>query len=152
MVEKKEGNKTDCINCGQELTCGWSKPSGKFGQKLQWQNPDGTAHYTKFDGSMYVCPVEKEIDVKGGPKVEQDGKMRGPVNQMPKSQPVEQLRSSEQKVIDAISMVELLWCPALEKAKEVYKCQNITEPQTNKDVMILAQVFFKSMVESYLHD
>jgi hypothetical protein len=57
--------------------------------------------------------------------------------------------SKEQKVIDAIQMVELLWCPSLEKSKEVYKCQNAAEPQTNKDVMILAQVFFKAMVESW---
>lgn len=152
MVEKKEGNKMNCLNCGEELTCGWSKPSGGYAPKLQWQNPDKTAHFTRFDGSKYICPVEKEeIDTKGSIKRGQDGSMKGPVNQIPKPQQVEQLRSSEQKVIDAIQMVELLWCTALEKAKKVYKISLDTkEPHTNKDVMILGQVFFKAMTESYL--
>lgn len=154
MVEKKEGATMECLNCGNDLVCGWSKPSDTFKQKLQWQNKNGKAHY-KYENGEYLCIGEDgeviETMTKKDTKPEAKGLqpnldkvIKDATEETPK-------RSPEQKVIDAIQMVELLWCPALEKAKEVYKISPDTkEPQTNKDVMILSQVFFKAMAESYL--
>lgn len=146
MVEKKEGAIMDCLNCGNELKCGWSKPSDTFKQKLQWQNKNGKAHY-KFENGDYLCigedgeVIEKETVIKNDHKVEQK-----PIDVRPKVQE----RTVEQRLIDSVLMVDALWKPALEKAKEVYKIPStVTEPQTNKDVMILAQVIFKAMVEQY---
>lgn len=143
MVEKVQGGKMNCLNCGAELICGWSKPSGGYAPKLQWQNQDKTAHFTRFDGSKYVCPVEKESERPDVPQTI-------PVRNSPREEFTKPQKTSEQKMIEAIGMVDLLWKPALEKAKEVYKIPaTVTEPQTNKDVMILSQVFFKAMVENY---
>lgn len=157
MVEKKEGAIMDCLNCGTELKCGWSKPSDTFKQKLQWQNQNGKAHY-KYENGEYLCidengeviPTKKELDSKN--KNIQDEQARE--QDLSKGRLPEikngNYRSQEQKVIDAIQMVELLWCPSLEKAKEVYSVTGLnTDPTKNKDVMILGQVFFKAMVESW---
>lgn len=61
MVEKKEGNTMDCRNCGTLLTCREKhyKASGNFAEKtvLQWQNEDGTAHYSTKDGKNFSCNI-----------------------------------------------------------------------------------------------
>jgi len=154
MVEKKEGATMECLNCGNDLVCGWSKPSDTFKQKLQWQNKNGKAHY-KYENGEYLCIGEDGEVIETLPKKDTKPEAKGLQPNLDKviKDATEETpkRSPEQKVIDAIQMVELLWCPALEKAKEVYQISPDTkEPQTNKDVMILSQVFFKAMVESYL--
>lgn len=150
MVEKKLGAKIECLNCGNELTCGWSPESANFKSKLQWQNANGKAHY-KFEHGAYLCIGEDGEVIETAPKKDNRPEAKGLQPNLDKLiQHAKEERTPEQKVIDSIQMVELLWCPALEKAKAVYKIpETVTEPQTNKDVMILAQVFFKSMVEQY---
>ena len=61
MVEKKEGNQMTCQNCRTVLTCR-SKTyaaSDKFPEKtvLQWQNEDGSAHYSTKNGKDFTCNV-----------------------------------------------------------------------------------------------
>jgi len=48
-IEKKEGATMTCQNCKTELVCHMSTYEGDFQNKLQWQNPDGSAHY-KWNG------------------------------------------------------------------------------------------------------
>lgn len=151
MVEKKEGAIMDCLNCGNELTCGWSKPSDTFKQKLQWQNKNGKAHY-KYENGEYLC-IDENGEVIETMKTRQklDSKTREAQDSMMEEQALSRgpqpKQNSETRVINAIQMVELLWCPSLEKAKEVYAIKD--NVINNKDVMILAQVFFKAMVESW---
>ena len=46
--DKVAGNKGPCFKCGKEIICGTVEFKGEA--KLQWQNADGKAHYTK-DGN-----------------------------------------------------------------------------------------------------
>ena len=43
-LEKKLGNKGNCPSCNAEIVCGEKEYKGEI--TLQWQNPDGTAHYS----------------------------------------------------------------------------------------------------------
>ncbi len=61
MPEKKEGAEQKCGKCGTPLTCN-SKTYAAYQDKpertvLQWQNDDGTAHYTTRDGKSYTCKI-----------------------------------------------------------------------------------------------
>ena len=47
-LNKVEGAKEQCPSCTQTIFCRMSKGSEKYPAKLQWQNEDGTAHYS-FD-------------------------------------------------------------------------------------------------------
>ena len=64
MVEKTEGATQTC-KCGTKLHCTKiiSDWNGKKSEKLQWQNPDGTAHY-HFNGHDYICSITNEIETK----------------------------------------------------------------------------------------
>ncbi len=50
MVEKIEGATMTCQECKTDLVCHMSTYSGSYQNKLQWQNPDGSAHY-KWSGT-----------------------------------------------------------------------------------------------------
>ena len=61
MVEKKEGTEMKCRQCGLTLVC-HSKTypaSGNHPEKtvMQWQNDDGTAHYSTKDGKNFTCNI-----------------------------------------------------------------------------------------------
>ncbi len=43
-----------CHQCGDKLVCGMSNYKHPYTNKLQWQNPDGSAHY-KYDGGKFTC-------------------------------------------------------------------------------------------------
>ena len=47
-LNKVEGAKEQCPSCTQTIFCRMSKGSEKYPAKLQWQNEDGTTHYS-FD-------------------------------------------------------------------------------------------------------
>ena len=61
MVEKIEGAEMACKNCGTKLVCHKKiyKGSGDFPDKevMQWQNPDGNAHYSTKDGKEFTCNI-----------------------------------------------------------------------------------------------
>ena len=56
--EKKEGVKTTCTKCRSEIICRMSKYSN-FENNLQWQNEDGTAHYSTNNDKNFVCNIPK---------------------------------------------------------------------------------------------
>lgn len=60
MVEKKEGAEMQCRNCGTVLECHMSNYKGNFENKLQWQNEDGTAHYSTKDGKNFTCNIPED--------------------------------------------------------------------------------------------
>lgn len=63
---KKEGVKTTCNGCRSEIICRMSTYTG-YDNKLQWQNKDGTAHYS-FIGRKLTCNIPKtgeELFVEG---------------------------------------------------------------------------------------
>ena len=68
MPEKKEGNEMECRNCGTNLTCRSKhyEASGNFPEKtvLQWQNEDGTAHYSTKDGKNFTCNIPEGQEPK----------------------------------------------------------------------------------------
>ena len=43
---KKEGNVEQCPTCKVKIHCKLKPASGNYPEKLQWQNEDGTAHYS----------------------------------------------------------------------------------------------------------
>ena len=47
-LNKVEGAKEQCPSCTQTIFCRMSKGSEKYPAKLQWQDEDGSAHYS-FD-------------------------------------------------------------------------------------------------------
>lgn len=62
MTESKERDTKACFICKQTMIYRLKPASGNFAAKLQWQNPDGTAHYG-FDGKAPFCKTN-------APKVE----------------------------------------------------------------------------------
>ena len=54
---KKEGVRTVCNGCSNEIICKMSAYSN-FENKLQWQNKDGTAHYS-INGKKLTCNISK---------------------------------------------------------------------------------------------
>lgn len=64
MVEKKEGAEMTCMSCGTDLVCHEKRypASDNFPEKvvMQWQNSDGTAHYSTVNGKDFTCNVPKE--------------------------------------------------------------------------------------------
>lgn len=54
VAEKREGATMVCSRCGEKLVCGMSNYRHPYANKLQWQNPDGSAHY-KYDGGTFTC-------------------------------------------------------------------------------------------------
>jgi hypothetical protein len=55
-LNKVKGEKTTCPFCQGDIICNEKPASGNYPAKLQWQNPDSTAHFSKYDGTKYVCP------------------------------------------------------------------------------------------------
>lgn len=47
-LNKTDGAKEQCPSCTKTIFCRMTKGSEKYPAKLQWQNEDGTAHYS-FD-------------------------------------------------------------------------------------------------------
>ena len=43
---KKDGNVEQCPTCKSKIYCKLKPASGNYPEKLQWQNEDGTAHYS----------------------------------------------------------------------------------------------------------
>lgn len=58
-IPKEEGKKINCQNCKSPLICRKKDYSG-YESKLQWQNEDGTAHYSTNDGKNFQCVMPKE--------------------------------------------------------------------------------------------
>lgn len=58
MVEKQEGASMICSSCGEKLVCRMSNYKS-HPNKLQWQNPDGTAHY-KYDNGKFTCNTQSK--------------------------------------------------------------------------------------------
>jgi len=81
-IEKKEGATMTCQECSTKLECHMSNYKGDFQNKLQWQNPDGSAHY-KWNGT----------DDKGQPKF----KCVLPETAAPETAPTQQENDSNQK-------------------------------------------------------
>ena len=59
MVEKKEGATMVCSSCNTTLTCRMSSYTHPYTNKLQWQNPDGSAHYS-YNGGKFTCTGTKQ--------------------------------------------------------------------------------------------
>ena len=69
MVDKVEGATTVCTNgCGTELTCRLKDYGGGYEAKLQWQNPDGTAHYKTSNGKDFTCVIPKDDESQEAPQ------------------------------------------------------------------------------------
>jgi len=60
MVTKKEGAEMSCKSCGTDLVCHTKEYGGNYAATLQWQNPDGTAHYKTNDGKNFSCNIPEE--------------------------------------------------------------------------------------------
>ena len=58
MPVKKVDVRTTCPTCRTEIICRMSDYSN-FENKLQWQNEDGTAHYSTNNGKKFVCSIPK---------------------------------------------------------------------------------------------
>ena len=54
MAEKKEGATMVCSACGATLTCKMSNYKRPYFNKLQWQNSDGSVHYS-YNESKFTC-------------------------------------------------------------------------------------------------
>ena len=59
MVEKKEGATMVCSACGATLVCRMSNYRHLYKNKLQWQNSDGSAHYS-YNGGKFTCTGTKQ--------------------------------------------------------------------------------------------
>lgn len=60
MTDKTEGAESVC-KCGTKIFCRKKPASGKFPEKLQWQNEDGKAHYNyDFKTKETTCNVLEE--------------------------------------------------------------------------------------------
>jgi len=57
MPQKKEGATMECQNCGADLICRKKDYGGGYEPTLQWQNFDGTAHYSTKDGKNFTCSI-----------------------------------------------------------------------------------------------
>jgi len=66
MVEKTEGAKWDCVTCGTHLVCRMKDYDGDFKSKLQWQNEDGSAHFS-YDGHDFSCNTPPNSDTSSTP-------------------------------------------------------------------------------------
>lgn len=63
MVEKKEGATMTCKNCDTDLICRLKEYGGDFKPTLQWQNFDGSAHYSTKDGKTFSCNIPDEDEI-----------------------------------------------------------------------------------------
>ncbi len=66
MVEKTEGAEWDCVTCGTHLICRMKDYDGDFKSKLQWQNEDGSAHFS-YDGHEFSCNTPPDSDTNSTP-------------------------------------------------------------------------------------
>ena len=57
-LDKKEGNTGQCPSCNRDIVCRMTDGSEKYPAKLQWQNVDGTAHYS-FDFKTKTTDCKK---------------------------------------------------------------------------------------------
>lgn len=64
MVEKKEGNTMTCKNCDTDLICRIKKYKGNYEDAPQWQNYDGTAHYSTNDGKNFTCNIPQDDEAQ----------------------------------------------------------------------------------------
>jgi len=60
MVTKKEGAQMTCKQCGTDLVCRTKDYGGAYAPTLQWQNPDGTAHYKTTNGKDFSCNIPED--------------------------------------------------------------------------------------------
>jgi len=66
MVEKVEGAEWNCGTCNTHLVCRMKVYEGDFKDKLQWQNPDGSAHFA-YNGHEYSCNIPPDTDTSSTP-------------------------------------------------------------------------------------
>lgn len=59
MAEKKEGATMICSACDATLTCRMSNYRHPYINKLQWQNSDGSAHYS-YNSGKFTCTGTKQ--------------------------------------------------------------------------------------------
>jgi hypothetical protein len=67
-LNKIEGAKEQCPGCTQTIFCRMTKGSDKYPAKLQWQNEDGTAHYS-FDFKTKETSCKNQTQGKTEPLV-----------------------------------------------------------------------------------
>lgn len=60
-VQKTDGATMTCQNCNTKLTCRMSSYEGSFENKLQWQNPDRTAHYKWKSPGKFECVLSEQV-------------------------------------------------------------------------------------------
>jgi len=76
VIEKKEGATMVCSACGANLTCRMSSYKHPYTNKLQWQNSDGSAHYS-YNGGKFTCTgTKKEKEILTKALQEQDEMLR----------------------------------------------------------------------------
>jgi len=63
MPQKKEGATMQCQNCSADLICRKKDYGGGYEPILQWQNFDGTAHYSTKDGKNFTCSIPDDDEV-----------------------------------------------------------------------------------------
>ena len=76
MVEKGEGATMVCSACGAILTCRMSNYKHPYTNKLQWQNSDGSAHYSYNEGKFTCAGTKQEKKNLGKALQEQDEMIR----------------------------------------------------------------------------
>ncbi len=65
-LNKVEGAKEQCPNCSQTIFCKLTKGSERYPAKLQWQDSDGSAHYSfDFVTKETSCKSQKSDSPKG---------------------------------------------------------------------------------------
>ena len=64
MVEKIEGATMTCLNCNTDLICRLKEYGGNYKSSLQWQNEDGTAHYSTKDGKNFTCNIPTDDEAQ----------------------------------------------------------------------------------------
>jgi hypothetical protein len=63
-MDKIEGKEQPCSFCEEPTICVLKPSSGNYPARLQYQNPDGTPHFSVSDGTRYICPGSKIEDPK----------------------------------------------------------------------------------------
>lgn len=127
-LEKVKGAKGNCPVCGDEMICVEVPASGKYPARLQWQNPEGGAHYN-FDGTNTSCN-RKTVQTL--------------LESHPASEPPKNMPTIEKCFDDAVKLSNLAWDYANKKAMEIMQGR---ASQGDRDGMILTQVLYKGIVE-----
>jgi len=114
-IPKTEGATMTCLECSTKLECHMSTYSGDFQNKLQWQNPDGSAHY-KWNGTddkgnaKFKCMIPETTAPKTTPTQEESDSntkhLKQKQEEIKNKEPVPPL--DDEKAAKVISETELL--------------------------------------------